>query len=261
MVSHTFKTPGKYTISVTVNGSCSEYSTLVVVKPVLKISPVAVPVFAGPETVSLGEPVSFEDTSSLGRSWEWQFEAGGPVEAKGKQATYTFITPGRHLVTVTLNGRVDMFASRFIEVLDDTPEIEKVAKTRETGSRRPKVIEVPSDPSVAPITSIPIPPQADPEPEPVKKAPMIAAPELEKKLEEVAKGRLSAQAFSDYLCGNLDRQVTYNGEVTTFSQMCIQLEKTRDRRVRKISVVIFRDETSQCIQSLQVTLKKDKNLI
>ena len=30
LVSHTFKTPGKYTISVTVNENCSEYSTLVV---------------------------------------------------------------------------------------------------------------------------------------------------------------------------------------------------------------------------------------
>ena len=101
----------------------------------------------------------------------------------------------------------------------------------------------------------------------MKKAPMILGTEMGKMLEEVAKGRKTAQDFSEYFCGQLDKQVTYNvlvasrlkeTKVTTFNKMCEELKGERDRRVKDIIVVIYRDPVTQCILSLQVTLKKSR---
>jgi PKD repeat protein len=256
MVSHIFKTPGKYTISVTVNKKCSEYFTLVVVKVSTKLIRQSLPTFSGPATVNVNEPVSFEDTSSFATSWEWQFEEGGEVESRNKKATHTYTAAGRRIITLTVNGRPDMTVWRYIDVVDTTEKEPTVVRTRPNGSRRDRITEVPTGPSVAPIIPVPTPPEPEPEPEPIKKAPMITGAELEKMFLEVTDGRKSASDFTEYLCGQLNANVSYNNNRITFTQMCVDMEKVKKRRVKKITVTVFRNETTNCIESLVVTLKK-----
>jgi PKD repeat protein len=255
-VSHIFKTPGKYTIKVEVDGRCSGFSDLVVIKASTKIEKQSLAMFTGPSIAHVNEQISFEDTSSVATSWEWQFEDGGDIKSKTRRATHTYSIPGRKLITLVINGRVDMTISRFIDVKDTSAENDsKVVTRKRSGSKRPIVIPINNFPSTEPIKEVDVPKPELESFQPVVKAPDITESQMRNMLLEVVERTKSAQQFSAYLCENLNAKVTYNRKNITFVEMCSELEKLRKKsKVKKLSVKISRDPTTNCIQSMEVTL-------
>lgn len=100
-VSHIYKSAGKYTLTLTVNGKCTESLALDVAADDHHLP---TPVIEGPATAKVGQPVSFKEVSGLGTSWEWSFKEPGTVDSRTQKATYTFSSAGKKTISVTMNG-------------------------------------------------------------------------------------------------------------------------------------------------------------
>lgn len=100
-VSHIYKNGGKYNLTLTVNGKCSESLAVNVAEANHHLPK---PVIDGPATAKVGQPVKFKEVSGLGTSWEWSFKETGTVDSKTQEATYTFTSAGKKTISVIMNG-------------------------------------------------------------------------------------------------------------------------------------------------------------
>ena len=257
-VSHVFKNPGKHTISVLVDNNCERIiDVFVVPQPVVKYISIQPPIVA-PSQAFVGEQVVFEDTSSTATSWEWQFEGDGKVHSRVQRPTYIYNTSGERFVILKVNGRVDREVTHRILIKNKIEKSEEDISGSKKGPKI-KVITIPEKPSTEPIDEQQSKePQTEEKPkeEPVKMAPIITNDQLSDMLKQVAEGKKQAGDFKEFLCDNLDIAVMYEKKPTTFSAMCKSLEKIRNRRVKKIHVLPYRNGKTNCIEQMQVTVEK-----
>ncbi|MFC6097607.1 PKD domain-containing protein [Flavobacterium qiangtangense] len=116
-VAHSFSKPGKYTIKLLVNNSCTVEKTITIVEKNEVVDESLLPKFTGPAFAYVGEPVAFIDTTAHAKSWEWRFGDGSKIDAIDKNPTYTYRTAGEKAVTLVINGDMKYFAQRKITVL------------------------------------------------------------------------------------------------------------------------------------------------
>ena len=253
---HVFKTPGKHTISVLVDGSCDHIINLVVLpRRVQRFTSIQPPIVAV-DKAYIGDQITFEDTSSSSTSWEWRFEDGEKIGSTVRSPVYTYSTPGERFVVLKVNGSDDRIVSHRILILAKEERQQSQSAPKKKAADR--VVYVQESPKTPPLDE-----QKKDEvqteekkPEPVKMAPTISTDDLSAMLKLVVEGKKKAEDFSDYLCGQLDMPVMYNGKASTFRAMCTSLEKYRKKKVKNINVVPTRNQQNNCIQSMNVTLDK-----
>ena len=85
---------GTYTVSVTVDGECSEFQTVAIMESPVIDNNILGNTFTGPTAGYVGLPLTFEDLSIKSKSWEWHFEDPVKVDAITKTATHVFNTSG-----------------------------------------------------------------------------------------------------------------------------------------------------------------------
>ena len=99
--THRYAHPGKYIVSLTVNGSCRDVQEIVI-KPQPVIQGLAQ--ISGPTgQVYIGDKVPFSEKTEGATSWDWTFGENGKVDAHDRQVTYTYMSPGYKTVTVYVN--------------------------------------------------------------------------------------------------------------------------------------------------------------
>jgi len=95
--THTYAAPGTYTVSLLLNNGCSDtYTAIVTVSPGAISSFNAAPVCKGTSTV-------FNNTSTGGTSYSWNFGNGSPLSSI-QNPTYTYPTSGVFAVTLTVTN-------------------------------------------------------------------------------------------------------------------------------------------------------------
>ncbi len=151
--NHNYKNPGKYTVTVLVDGECSDIENIYVNEAPVIVNNNLQPVIAGPDTAYTNQLVKFSDISASSLSWEWSFgETGGP-DAFTKNASYTYSQPGIKRVYLKVNNRPDLVVVHFIYVIDKDAQDKLKEKPKKEASRAPVIVYVPSKPSVDPISN------------------------------------------------------------------------------------------------------------
>jgi gliding motility-associated-like protein len=95
--THTYASPGTYTVSLFVDNGCTDtYTTTVTVNPGATSSFNAAPVCRGTPTV-------FNNTSTGGASYEWNF-GDGSTHSTAQSPTHTYANSGNFVVTLTVTN-------------------------------------------------------------------------------------------------------------------------------------------------------------
>lgn len=129
-VAHSFSKPGKYTVKLSVNKSCSIEKTITIVPKNDIIDESLLPKFSGPKVVYVGEPVTFKDSTAHAKSWEWRFGDGSKIDAIDRNPTYTYRIPGEKAVSLVINGDIKYVKQRKITVLPARKEQNDLVSAR-----------------------------------------------------------------------------------------------------------------------------------
>jgi len=98
-------------------------------------------------------------------------------------------------------------------------------------------------------------------PEPVISAPEIAVADFQTQLRAVANKYYGMEHFLKYTCGK-NVGVTLNGQETDFATLCTKLAELKsDKKIKKLSVHLIKNETTHCIVGMIVTLKEKEGLL
>lgn len=255
---HAFDEPGEYVVALTVNGECTEYTTIVVTMAPKTEDPRLLPTFVCPQSAEVGKPVQFLDTTSGALQWQWRFGETATVDATSKNPAYTYTTPGLKTVSIVINNDQRQMGICKIYVNPAAPP--PAAKRREGGRGMPIII-VPERPDTEPLDEQlnQVAKIAEPV---IVKAPDISGPEFENQLRAVANKYKTAQSFSDYLCGNLNVQVSLNGREISFIELCNKISSLKsDKKIKRLTVQLMKNEQTGCVIALFVTLKEKEGVL
>ncbi|HLZ88270.1 MAG TPA: PKD domain-containing protein [Puia sp.] len=250
---HAYDEPGEYTVSLTVNGECTEYARVSIGPAPVVENPRLVPRFVYPQSAEVGKPVQFSDTTVGAQQWQWRFGETATVDATDKSPRYTYTTPGLKTVSVVINNDERQMGICKIYVNPPPPP-----KRKDHGGNDRPIIVVHDKPGQAPAGEQPS--TAKTEPAPVK-APDITGPEFETQLRAVANKFKNAESFSAYFCGNLNTQVSLNGQMIPFTELCNKFGSLKnEKKIKKLTVQLVKNEQTNCIISMFVTLKEREGL-
>ena len=69
----------------------------------------------------------------------------------------------------------------------------------------------------------------------------------------ISEEKLNANAFSEYLCGEINKSIVVNGKTTTFLVFCETI-KGKNLKIRDLTV--YRDKGSNCIKTVTINHRK-----
>ncbi len=122
-VAHQFKKPGKYTVSLQMNGQCMATRDIVIAKIKIIKAPELIPNIILPQQVRVGEKVEFFNDSKFAKSWQWSFGETTTVDGTNQKESYTYETPGKKTVLLIVNGDRRHEAKRILTVLPPKTEV------------------------------------------------------------------------------------------------------------------------------------------
>lgn len=250
---HAYDQPGEYTVSLTVNGECTEYKTIYITRAPKVVDSLLLPKFIFPQSAEVGKPVQFEDTTNGATRWEWRFGETAGVDATTRNPGYVYRSPGLKTISLVINNNPLQLAIGKIYV---NPAAPPPARKSPSGGGVPAII-IQDKPQSAPLNEqLPAPPQEE-----VKRAPDITGEEFESQLRSVANNFKRAEDFSPYLCGNLNVQVSLNGNEITFAQLCNKLSSLKnEKKIKRINVQMVKNDKTNCIVALIVNMKLRESL-
>ncbi len=225
---HVYKKPGKYKVRLLVNNSCEKITTLTIHEKKKVLDPTKFPVFNVPKRIAVGEELVVGDETPHAESWEWRFGETAESNSSEQKASYVYTTPGLKTISLIVNGDLTYITKKQIEVVP-SPEKEVIADP--TWQIEQALIE-----------------------EPVV-MPQISDAEFEQRIMMVSRGEITADAFSDFFCGDLnEQQIVARGKTMSFLVFC---EKIKKRRIKKIkSLQISREKKSNCINAVTIDYKR-----
>lgn len=256
---HAYDEPGEYIVALTVDGTCTEYTSIMITAAPKVENPSLLPTFICPQSAEVGKAVQFADTTHGAAQWQWRFGESANVDATARNPQYTYTTPGLKTVSIVINN--DQRQIGICKIYVNPAAQPEAPKKKETGGggRRP-VIVIAEQPQTAPLNDQ-LNPAATLVPEPVK-APDVSGVEFESMLRAVANKQKSAQSFSLYLCGNLNVQTSLNGQEITFTELCNKLAALKsEKKIKRMTVQLMKNERTGCVIALFVTLKEKEGLL
>ena len=255
-VVHAYDEPGEYLLSLSTDGGCTEYKTIVITPAQKTENPTLLPTFICASSAEVGKQVTFRDTTSGAVSWEWRFGESATVDATSQNASYTYQTPGLKTVSIIINNDQRQMGVCKIYV---NPPVRTVPKKKLRGNAPRNNRRIPGIPEKP--TSDPIAEQLAQQEKEEPKAPPISGQQFDKLLRGVANKQKTAVDFSDYLCGNLNIQVSLNGQETSFSELCTKLSKLKsEKKIKRLNVQLIKNEKTSCVIALVVLFKEKETL-
>ncbi|HEA21170.1 MAG TPA: PKD domain-containing protein, partial [Pricia antarctica] len=124
-VLHQFKKPGKYTISLFMNGQCVTTKDIAISMRKQLIDPELVPNIIIPKHVRVGEEVEFSSDAKFAKSWQWSFGESLTIDGTSKKERYTFKKSGKKTILLVVNGDHRHEAKQLITVLEASRERRK----------------------------------------------------------------------------------------------------------------------------------------
>jgi hypothetical protein len=260
---HIYKTPGRYTVRVLVNGTCEEVQLVDIDAPPVIFRTDLEPVAEIPDSAPINELVTFNDRTPDATSWEWSFEDPGKIDAREQTATHKYNNPGFYDVFLRINGRSDRTTKRMIRIYDPNPVKEEGKVKTQGGGGQTKYIPVPVNPTTPPLED-----QMEKkddkkvvEDPKVKKVALLNDDQVKALLLQVKAGNKTAEDFAQYLDnGNLSMGVTLNGKRISFKQLCKELQGVKKKKVQQFDVTITTDDQTNEITDMSVVLDVKKNI-
>jgi hypothetical protein len=256
---HAYDEPGEYIVSLTADGTCTEYTSIMITAAPKVENPSLLPTFICPQSAEVGKPVQFADTTNGATQWQWRFGESASVDATARNPQYTYTTPGLKTVSIVINN--DQRQIGICKIYVNPPAQPEPLKKKETGGGRRPMIVIAEQPQTAPLNEQLNPTAPALQPEPVK-APDVSGVEFETMLRSVANKQKTAQSFSVYLCGNLNVQTSLNGQEITFTELCNKLAGLKsEKKIKRMTVQLMKNERTGCVIALFVTLKEKEGLL
>lgn len=259
-VIHSYNQPGEYIVSLTVNGKCVEYKNILISKAPKLENPLLMPTFICPQSAETGSPVIFQDTTAGARSWEWRFGETASVDATSSTARYIYRTPGLKTISLVINNDPHQIGVCKVYVNDKAATDRSKEISRQHNRQQSPVIALHEKPGVPPLSEQEntVPVKEPPKPTGVN----ISKEELESKLRMVVNNFLKADSFAPYLCNNLTMPVVLNGTEITFTQLCTKLSSLQnEKKIKELKVQPIKNNDTNCIISMNVTLKLKKSFL
>lgn len=265
-VTHHYKNPGKYRVTLTINDNCIAYKD-VTIKSIGELSKrTRIPEILAPKVVKVGEQVVFDyyynGTDIF--SWEWSFGENSRLDDTDSNPTYVFKTPGQKKITLIINGNINSITSKTIFVKPRDPEIsDALIEDIEIKPMKLKPGPAQIDPAEEFAMTLPVvPPSSKKKSKTAVKgknmAPFISEEQFEILLHQVAKQNKTKDDFGAYLCEDYKIPVLINdSKIMPFDEFCKKLIG----KTLKISNIRLSTNKDNCIVNVEITYKVKKHLI
>jgi hypothetical protein len=235
---HIYTKPGEYNVKLIVNNTCEKTETITIKEKKFVLDPKKIPRLIVPDSITVGQELKVIDSTNGAYSWEWRFGETSKANSTKKRATYSYIKSGLHTISLIVNGDIKHIAKKKIRVYDKQ-NVNTGVQAQITEPERPIDWGIPVKPDLEEVEEL----------DEVVKAPYISEPALEGRILKIAENKISEKEFSAYLCGDINKAITVNGENTTFLVFC---QKIRGKRIKIKRLVIFRNDDTNCITNLNI---------
>ncbi len=233
---HFYKNPGEYTVKLIVNNICETTKTITIKEKLFVIDSTKLPIFKIPRTIKVGEILIVEDETNNASTWEWRFGETAEVNDTNRIAEYAYKEAGLKTISLIINGDVNHIAEKRIMVLALEEEDDDI--TPITGTNRNIRDNIKANPTG----------ESDSDGNLIA-VPLINESQFKNKLMLISQNKLTANTFSEYFCGNINKTVIVNGKEVSFLLFC---EKIRGKRLKIKQLTIYREEGSNCIKSVGI---------
>jgi hypothetical protein len=264
---HTYKTPGNYFITLTINGECVHTHELIL-KDKYEVDKLATPQIIASKIITVGQPTYFNSISEDAKTWEWAFGENRGIDETSANPVYTFSTPGEKTITLVVNGNFRSVAKKIIYV---HPKVIKKTNPLDITSyvyeKKADAFYLPrgtakKDPLEDMLQYVPVAPKAKVQKDSIssiKKAPKISEDQFEILLNKVAEGSKVKDDFSEFLCDDLDIPIVKNDtDLLTFAQLCSAI---KGKKIKIESIRLNKDKQNNCIKGLNINYKVKKYMI
>jgi len=264
---HTYKNPGKYIISLTINGECAHTRELIL-KDKYILDKLGTPQIITSKIITVGQPTYFNSISQNAKTWEWAFGENRGIDETSSNPVYTFSTPGEKTITLVINGDFSRVAKKVIYV---HPRVIKKTNPLDVTSyvyeKNAEAFALPrgtakKDPLEDMLQYVPVAPKNKSQKDsiaPIKKAPKISEDQFEILLNKVAEGSKVKDDFAEFLCDDLEIPTVKNDkDLLTFAQLCANI---KGKKIKIESIRLNKDKTDNCIKGMSINYKVKKYLI
>ncbi|HET8736899.1 MAG TPA: PKD domain-containing protein [Pricia sp.] len=254
-VVHQFTEPGKYLVSLQMNGQCVATKNIVITKPRKRIDPALIPNIILPKHVRVGEEVIFANDSDFAKRWQWSFGESRNIDGTDRLEKYTFKRPGEKTILLVVNDDLRHEAKQRITVL---PAIKERKKSNI--SRRTDPIEAVLRQQIMDKPGV----EAKKEEERKRKEEAerinrieISQDQLQQMLMGYSNRRVDDSGIRNYFCYSNIPVFSKTGERFTVSQF---FNEIRDVKMELNEIKMVRDPRTGCIKSLTVDMRTKKGL-
>jgi hypothetical protein len=255
LVSHIYTQPGKYIISLTINGQCKQYENISINNVVKDSAKTIVPQVIWPTgQIMVGQNVVFRDITYGANKWEWYIGEGKDSKRfVTKDVSYTFPNAGRVIVKLFVNGNPDAAEERTLLVENIPPS--KIApfvnrNKRFIPTRPPVDIKDKPDDASAFDSKPERTTGADTRPQAARLTDQLFL----QMMRGVVEKSVSLRDFDPYLCGNSNVRVSFNGDDIGFSECISRLQKIR--KLKSLKANAYTDPGTNCILSISIVYEK-----
>lgn len=264
---HTYKNPGKYIVTLTINGECTHTRELVL-KDKFLLDKLGTPKIITSKTITVGQSTYLSSISPEAKTWEWGFGEGRGIIETSSNPVYTFSTPGEKTITLVINGDFSRVAKKVIyvhpRVIKKTNPLDVTSYVYEKNAESFSLPRgsVKRDPLEDMLQYVPVAPRTKTQKdsiENIKKAPKISEDQFEILLSKVAEGSKVKDDFTDFLCDDLEVPVVKNDkDLLTFAQLCSSI---KGKKIKIESIRLNKDKTSNCVKGMSISYKIKKYMI
>lgn len=130
---YTYNSAGEFTIKITINGKCSETTSIKVKELIANTDTTQKAVtILGPASCRVGEAVHFGNNTSGATKWEWQFGESGNADRTEQNPTYTYNKPGNYTIVLLVDASKTVGRHQII-VTPKAPEAGKAPAPKLSG--------------------------------------------------------------------------------------------------------------------------------
>ncbi len=256
ITSHIYKEPGQYLITLTINGKCTDYKTVIIQSPTPTKKSSLVPQVVWPaDPVEVGQKVLFSDVTNGAQVWEWYIGEGKESQRFiTKDVLFTFSKAGTYPVQLIINNDFSTKQQRVIEVKESSTAKLKnpsyVPYQRNAGYKpriNKPIYDTPTNPALNQTTGQ----NAD------KPEEKIALPDFENMFRGVITGSVSSSGFSPYLCRGTNVPVSYNGDPVSFEECMKRLREIKKIKwLKSLKANVATYQGTNCIMSINLVVKE-----
>ncbi|QLG46852.1 PKD domain-containing protein [Costertonia aggregata] len=250
-VTHQFKTPGLYKVTLSVNGQCKQVREVAISKQRILIDPERIPTIQLPDNIRVGDEVVFSNNSPFAETWQWSFGETTRVDGTDQQERYVFKTPGEKTILLVVNN------DRLHEAKQRITVLPKKRSRRQTTNEGVDPIELVLDDQIEDIPVKEVEEEEKRLEEEEANRIEVSSDEIRQMLVGYANRTVDDIAIRNYFCYSSIPVFNKGGSRKTVNQL---FNTIRDVKIEFKDLKLVRDSKTGCIKSMTLDLRTKKGL-